>query len=484
MFLLFLSPHLSLPLPVLCPIPPSFFLCLCHPLSLSLLSYSSLYLLYLYLSPCLSLSPFSLSLFFSSLTLSFFSLYPSVFPLSIFPSLSLLSPLSHSLCSPFTLLSAFLLSFPPLHLSFSSHPFLSTLPHSLCSHLPFLHLFFLSSLSASFTLLLFFPTLHPLSPSLPLYPLFSSLPPLLSIPSLPLSSSFHPVSSSLPPDSHSPSPSFSPLFLFFPLPPYPHPLFLTLHPLSLSLPLYPLFSSLPPPLSIPSLPLSPLFILSPPLFFLILIPPLPLSLLFSSLPLLPSASIPPSPLPYSHPLSSSLPLSLLLSILSSPVSSLLLPPLPPPCLHVLCSPVMDLIYWKDTERSGMVLTGIVVALLSVFQLSIVSVLSTVSLLLMCVTISVRLYYKLLQAIQWADNKHPFQKYMELDITLHGEEADLLMQKAIVFACTTLDSIKNLVFVSSLFNSLKVRNTPAQHTPAQHTPSQGETHTCTAHTFSR
>lgn len=116
--------------------------------------------------------------------------------------------------------------------------------------------------------------------------------------------------------------------------------------------------------------------------------------------------------------------------------------------------MMDLIYWKDTERSGMVLTGIVVALLSVFQLSIVSVLSTVSLLLMCVTISVRLYYKLLQAIQWADNKHPFQKYMELDITLHGEEADLLMQKAIVFACTTLDSIKNLVFVSSLFNSLK------------------------------
>ncbi|XP_063061941.1 reticulon-2a isoform X2 [Engraulis encrasicolus] len=115
---------------------------------------------------------------------------------------------------------------------------------------------------------------------------------------------------------------------------------------------------------------------------------------------------------------------------------------------------MDLIYWKDTERSGMVLTGIVVVLLSIFQLSIVSVFSTVSLIVVCGTISMRIYYRVLQAIGWHDGKHPFQKYMDLDISLHGGEADLYMQKIIVFLCAAINTIKNLVFVRSLFNSLK------------------------------
>lgn len=71
-------------------------------------------------------------------------------------------------------------------------------------------------------------------------------------------------------------------------------------------------------------------------------------------------------------------------------------------------PVMDLIYWKDTERTGMVLTGLVVGLLSLFQLSIITVLSTVSVALMCFTISVRIYYKVLHILNWGDGEHPFK----------------------------------------------------------------------------
>ncbi|XP_076138896.1 reticulon-2a isoform X1 [Alosa pseudoharengus] len=116
--------------------------------------------------------------------------------------------------------------------------------------------------------------------------------------------------------------------------------------------------------------------------------------------------------------------------------------------------VMDLIYWKDMERTGMVLTGVVVALLSLFQLSIITVISTLSLAIMCFTISVRVYYRVLQAIQWADGTHPFQKYLDLDITLHGEEADRYMQKALMLAFSALDSLKRLLFVGSLLDSLK------------------------------
>ncbi|XP_030634508.1 reticulon-2-like [Chanos chanos] len=120
----------------------------------------------------------------------------------------------------------------------------------------------------------------------------------------------------------------------------------------------------------------------------------------------------------------------------------------------MTSKVMDLIYWKDTERTGMVLTGLVVGLLSLFQLSIITVVSTVSLAVMCFTISVRAYYKILHALSWGDGLHPFQSYLDLDIGLTGDQADQYMQRVIVLVCSTLDALKRLVFVANLFNSLK------------------------------
>ncbi|KAM6933521.1 LOW QUALITY PROTEIN: reticulon-2a [Xenentodon cancila] len=116
--------------------------------------------------------------------------------------------------------------------------------------------------------------------------------------------------------------------------------------------------------------------------------------------------------------------------------------------------VMDLIYWKDTEKTGMVLTGIVVGLLSLFQLSIITVVSTVSLAVMCFTISVRIYYQLLYVLNWGDGEHPFKSYLDVDISFSGEQADRYMQKAIVMTLSAADSLKRLFFVGNLFESLK------------------------------
>ncbi|KAK5868670.1 hypothetical protein PBY51_009664 [Eleginops maclovinus] len=117
--------------------------------------------------------------------------------------------------------------------------------------------------------------------------------------------------------------------------------------------------------------------------------------------------------------------------------------------------VMDLIYWKDTERTGMVLTGIVVGLLSLFQLSVISVLATVSLAVMCFTISVRIYYQVLYILNWGDGEHPFKSYLDMDISFTGEEADLYMQKAIVMALSAVESLKGLCFVKNLLESIKL-----------------------------
>ncbi|CAK6963402.1 reticulon-2a isoform X2 [Scomber scombrus] len=125
---------------------------------------------------------------------------------------------------------------------------------------------------------------------------------------------------------------------------------------------------------------------------------------------------------------------------------------PTVCTHIA---VMDLIYWKDTERTGMVLTGLVVGLLSLFQLSIITVVSTVSLAVMCFTISVRIYYQVLHILSWGDGEHPFKSYLDLDISLVGEHADHHMQKTMVMILSAIDSLKNLFFVGNLFESLKL-----------------------------
>uniref|UniRef100_A0A673XBZ7 Reticulon n=1 Tax=Salmo trutta TaxID=8032 RepID=A0A673XBZ7_SALTR len=116
---------------------------------------------------------------------------------------------------------------------------------------------------------------------------------------------------------------------------------------------------------------------------------------------------------------------------------------------------MDLIYWKDTERTGMVFTGLVVGLLSLFQLSIITVISTISLGALCFTVSVSLYYKILHVLNMGDGVPPFKAYLDLDISFSGELADQYMQKAIVAVVSAANSLKNLFLVGSLFDSLKL-----------------------------
>ncbi|XP_035629083.1 reticulon-2-like isoform X2 [Oncorhynchus keta] len=117
--------------------------------------------------------------------------------------------------------------------------------------------------------------------------------------------------------------------------------------------------------------------------------------------------------------------------------------------------VMDLIYWKDTERTGMVFTGLVVGLLSLFQLSIITVISTISLGALCFTVSVSLYYRILQVLNMGDGVHPFKAYLDLDISFSGELADQYTQKTIVTVVSFANSLKNLFLVGNLFDSLKL-----------------------------
>uniref|UniRef100_A0A667WRZ5 Reticulon n=1 Tax=Myripristis murdjan TaxID=586833 RepID=A0A667WRZ5_9TELE len=61
-------------------------------------------------------------------------------------------------------------------------------------------------------------------------------------------------------------------------------------------------------------------------------------------------------------------------------------------------PFVDLIYWRNVAKTGVVFTGLVVALASLFQLSAITVLSHLCLGVMCVTFPIRFYYKLLELL--------------------------------------------------------------------------------------
>lgn len=46
-------------------------------------------------------------------------------------------------------------------------------------------------------------------------------------------------------------------------------------------------------------------------------------------------------------------------------------------------------------------------------------------------------------------------YLDLDISFSGEDAQLYMQKAIVMVLSAVDSLKGLIFVKNVFESIKV-----------------------------
>lgn len=81
-------------------------------------------------------------------------------------------------------------------------------------------------------------------------------------------------------------------------------------------------------------------------------------------------------------------------------------PVWPNCPH-MC-PVMDLVYWRDVRKTGVVFTGLVISLASVFQLSVITVFSHICLATMCITFPLRLYYKLLELLRWNPGLHPYQ----------------------------------------------------------------------------
>ncbi|CAK6435090.1 unnamed protein product [Pipistrellus nathusii] len=118
------------------------------------------------------------------------------------------------------------------------------------------------------------------------------------------------------------------------------------------------------------------------------------------------------------------------------------------------SAVVDLLYWRDIKKTGVVFGASLFLLLSLTVFSIVSVTAYIALALLSVTISFRIYKGVIQAIQKSDEGHPFRAYLESDVAISEELVQKYSNSALGHVNCTIKELRRLFLVDDLVDSLK------------------------------
>ncbi|XP_052639914.1 reticulon-4 isoform X2 [Harpia harpyja] len=129
-----------------------------------------------------------------------------------------------------------------------------------------------------------------------------------------------------------------------------------------------------------------------------------------------------------------------------------LPATSAPLMH--SSAVVDLLYWRDIKKTGVVFGASLFLLLSLTVFSIVSVTAYIALALLSVTISFRIYKGVIQAIQKSDEGHPFRAYLESDIAVSEELIQKYSNVVLGHINGTVKELRRLFLVDDLVDSLK------------------------------
>nr|XP_032629185.1 reticulon-4 isoform X2 [Chelonoidis abingdonii] len=129
-----------------------------------------------------------------------------------------------------------------------------------------------------------------------------------------------------------------------------------------------------------------------------------------------------------------------------------LPAASEPLMH--SSAVVDLLYWRDIKKTGVVFGASLFLLLSLTVFSIVSVTAYIALALLSVTISFRIYKGVIQAIQKSDEGHPFRAYLETDVAVSEELVQKYSNAALGHINGTVKELRRLFLVDDLVDSLK------------------------------
>ncbi|XP_039564419.1 reticulon-3-A-like, partial [Passer montanus] len=126
--------------------------------------------------------------------------------------------------------------------------------------------------------------------------------------------------------------------------------------------------------------------------------------------------------------------------------------------------VQDLLFWRDVRKSAVAFGASLVLLLSLATLSAVTVVAHVALALLSVTISLRVYKAVVQALQKSEEGHPFRAYLDLDVTLSPETFQAHAAVVARHLNRALQLLVHLFLVEDLVDSLEVRSLPPPPPP--------------------
>lgn len=116
--------------------------------------------------------------------------------------------------------------------------------------------------------------------------------------------------------------------------------------------------------------------------------------------------------------------------------------------------VLDLVYWRDTRKSGVVLGAVLAILLSLSVVSVVSVISYSALAVLTGTLSFRLYKSVLQVVQKTQDGHPFKEYLDMDVTVTNEKVHEVADLSAAKLNGTLLELRRLFLVEDIVDSIK------------------------------
>lgn len=116
--------------------------------------------------------------------------------------------------------------------------------------------------------------------------------------------------------------------------------------------------------------------------------------------------------------------------------------------------VVELLYWRDVKKSGIVFGSLMVLLLSLALFSVLSVVAYLSLAALTVTLSFRIYKNVLGAVQKSGEGHPFKEYLDVDIALPEEKVHDLADVIMKHVSCALREFRRLFLVEDIVDSLK------------------------------
>ncbi|XP_067009617.2 reticulon-1-A isoform X4 [Anabrus simplex] len=120
----------------------------------------------------------------------------------------------------------------------------------------------------------------------------------------------------------------------------------------------------------------------------------------------------------------------------------------------ILDPLVELVYWRDPKKSGILFGSVLGILLSLSYFSLISVVAYLSLAVLTGTISYRIYKNVMQALQKTSDGHPFKDILELDLTLPQDKVREVTDTAVAHFNAAAAELRRLFLVEDLVDSIK------------------------------